>query len=105
MDLAANFPPGYTARMREAGYWRGRLALDDFDAAVRQWPDHPAVIDTNSVTGRRTALTYRVLNDRAGRIAHGLLRLGVRRGDVVSFQMPTGGRSRRCTWPACASAP
>ena len=88
MDLTANFPPGYAARMREARYWRGRLALDDFDAAVHQWPDHPAVIDTNSMTGRRTALSYRMLNDRVERIAHGLLRLGVRRGDVVSFQLP-----------------
>ena len=88
MDLKAAFPPSYAARMREAGHWRGRLALDDFDAALHQWPDHPAVIDTNSMTGRRTALTYRALNDRVERIAHGLLRLGVQRGDVVSQQMP-----------------
>jgi cyclohexanecarboxylate-CoA ligase len=88
MNLATNFPPAYGGRMREAGHWRGRLALDDFDAALQQWPDHPAVIDSNSMTGRRTALTYRDLNDRVGRIARGLLRLGVARGDVVSLQLP-----------------
>jgi cyclohexanecarboxylate-CoA ligase len=88
MDLKAGFPPSYAARMREAGHWRGRLALDDFDAALHRWPDHPAVIDTNSMTGQRTALTYSALNDRVDRIAHGLLRLGVQRGDVVSQQMP-----------------
>jgi cyclohexanecarboxylate-CoA ligase len=88
MDLKANFDPGYVERMRTAGYWHGRTTLDDFDAALAVRPDHPAVIDSNSTTGQRTALSYRELNDRADRIAHGLLRLGVQRGDVVSQQMP-----------------
>ena len=88
MDLTAAFPAGYAERMRSAGHWHGRIALDLFDAAVRDRPDHPAVIDHNSVTGRRTALSYRALADRVDRIAHGLLRLGVRRGDVVSQQLP-----------------
>ena len=88
MDLTATFPPGWAERMRAEGHWRGRIALDLLEAALRDRPDHPAVIDHNSVTGRRTALTYRELADRVERIAHGLLRLGVQRGDVVSQQLP-----------------
>ena len=88
MDLTAGFPSSYATNMRIAGHWRGRLALDDFDTARRRWPEHPAVIDHNSVTGKRTAISYRDLNDRVERIAHGLLCLGVQRGDIVSQQMP-----------------
>jgi non-ribosomal peptide synthetase component E (peptide arylation enzyme) len=87
MDLTAGFPPSYAARLRTEGYWRGQLTLDDFDVARQRWPEHPAVIDHNSVTGGRTALNYRELNDKVEQIAHGLLRLGVQRGDVVSQQM------------------
>ena len=88
MDLTAGFPSSYATNMRVAGHWRGRLTLDDFDAARQRWPEHPAVIDHNSVTGKRTAISYRDLNDRVERIAHGLLCLGVQRGDIVSQQMP-----------------
>ena len=88
MNLAAGFPSSYATNMRAAGHWRGRLTLDDFDTARQRWPEHPAVIDFNSVTGERTVLSYRDLNKRVERLAHGLLRLGVQRGDVVSQQMP-----------------
>ena len=88
MDLKASFPKSYADYQRNAGHWRGRLLLDDFDIARGRWPEHPAVIDHNSMTGERTALSYRELSDRVDRIASGLLRLGVQRGDVVSQQMP-----------------
>ncbi len=88
MELTAAFPTGYAQRMRASGYWRGKTPLDLFEAALRNRPGHPALIDHNSVTGQRTALTYGELADTVDRIAHGLLRLGVRRGDVVSQQLP-----------------
>lgn len=88
MDLVAGFAQSYADAMRQAGHWRNHTILDDFDAMVMHHPDHPAVIGYDGVTGVRTCLTYGQLNDCAERIAHGLLRLGVGRGDIVSQQMP-----------------
>ena len=45
-------------------------------------------MDHNSVTGQRTELTFRALAERVDRIARGLMRLGIERGDVISFQLP-----------------
>jgi non-ribosomal peptide synthetase component E (peptide arylation enzyme) len=103
MDLATDFPAGYAARMRKAGHWRGRLALDDFNAALHQWPDHSAVVDFNSTTGRRSALTYRELNDCVDCIASGLLRLGVGAAMWFLCKCRTGGRFQRYIWHACVS--
>ena len=45
--------------------------------AARQYPDHIAVIDKD------TRLTFREINDRANRLANGLLDLGIKKGDRV----------------------
>src|SRR3954464_6700671 len=74
--------------MKEAGLWPDRILLKDFDRWVAQTPDRVAIIDHNSVTGQRTALTYAELGQRVNRIAAGLAGLGVQRGDVVSMQLP-----------------
>ena len=91
--------------MRLAGFWRDRLLTDYLDEAVAAAPDRTAIIAHNSMTGARTILTYRELAEQVDRLALGLAGLGVRRDDVVSFQLPTGGNSRRSISPACASAP
>ena len=88
MELTAGFPPQYAAQLRDAGHWRGHLVIDDFAAACRRWPQHPAIIDHSSMTGKRTEVSYQNLSMRVETIAHGLLRLGVERGDVVSLQLP-----------------
>lgn len=46
--------------------------------AARVWPDHPAVVHG----GLR--LTYRQFDERARRLASGLARMGIRKGDTVA---------------------
>lgn len=74
--------------MRLAGFWRDRLLTDYLDEAVAAAPDRTAIIAHNSMTGARTILTYRELAEQVDRLALGLAGLGVRRDDVVSFQLP-----------------
>jgi long-chain acyl-CoA synthetase len=52
------------------------------ERAAAWFPDHPALL----FEGR--ALTYRELNDRAGRLARALIAQGLRRGDRVALYLP-----------------
>jgi len=88
MHLDPILPEARVHAMRKAGLWHDRLLTDYLDEAVAVHPERPAMVAVNSVTGGRTALTYRDLADRVERIAAGLMRLGVERGDVVSYQLP-----------------
>jgi len=81
-------PEARRRRMTAAGLWSDRLLLDDFDRWVAKVPGRTVVIDHNSMTGARTELTYAALARLVDRLAAGLARLGVRRGDVVSLQLP-----------------
>ncbi|MHB1128057.1 MAG: class I adenylate-forming enzyme family protein [Bacillota bacterium] len=54
-------------------------------AAVR-YAARPAIVDVH--TGQR--LNYRELNQRANRLANGLLGLGINRGDFASILLPNG---------------
>ncbi|MBN9562067.1 MAG: cyclohexanecarboxylate-CoA ligase [Alphaproteobacteria bacterium] len=74
--------------MRAAGHWRDVVLTDFLDRWAAERPDSIAVVDHNSVTGIRTELTFSELAGRVDRLAAGLARLGVGRGDVVSFQLP-----------------
>ncbi len=88
MDLGSNFDAEYCRAMRAAGFWRDVTVLDFLDRAVERRGDHAAVVNHNSMTGERTAITYREFEARSIRMALGLRRLGVGRGDVVSWQLP-----------------
>src|SRR5690242_6196746 len=68
----------YTAK----GWWTDRIITDDLDAVAAAHPDRVA-----AVTPRET-ITYGELARRSVRVALGLLELGVRPGDVVSYQLP-----------------
>ncbi len=74
--------------MRQQGWWSDETILDYFDEAVRQRPNHVAVVDFKSPEGSRRALTYAELGRHVAHIAANLKRLGVGRGDVVSIQLP-----------------
>jgi cyclohexanecarboxylate-CoA ligase len=80
--------PQRIAAMRQARHWRDLVLTDFLDRWLVERPDGVAVVDHNSVTGERTQLTFRALAERVDRLAAGLARLGVGRGDVVSFQLP-----------------
>jgi cyclohexanecarboxylate-CoA ligase len=60
----------------------GSVITDDLDAVAATHPDRIA-----AVTPRET-ITYGELRRRSERVALGLLELGVRPGDVVSYQLP-----------------
>jgi cyclohexanecarboxylate-CoA ligase len=70
------------------GLWSERLPIDDLDAAVAKHPDRTAFVGVNSARREEVRLTYAELAEWVDKIAVGLIRLGVGKGDVVSFQLP-----------------
>src|SRR5581483_4541013 len=87
-------PMGFDIYLPEAriaasrGLWPDRLPVDYLDDAVRERPDATAFVGWNSALAREVRLTYAELGARVDRIAAGLLERGVRKGDVVAFQLP-----------------
>jgi cyclohexanecarboxylate-CoA ligase len=76
--LTAEQVDRYTA----AGQWTGRVITDFLDEVAAATPGKVAAIDS------RGQLTYAELKRLSDHAALGLLELGVRPGDVVSFQLP-----------------
>lgn len=74
--------------MRRDKLWPELTLHDCLRQALDRHPQDTAIIDHNSVTGNRTVLSYQALHDCTERIAAGLWRAGLRRGDVVSIQLP-----------------
>lgn len=66
----------------KAGFWQNKIITDFLDEVVARTPDKTAAIDP------RRQVTYRELQAETDCCALGLLELGVRPGDVVSFQLP-----------------
>ena len=88
MNFEPLLPPERRSAFKRMGFWRDQMLLHALDAAAARTPDAPAIVDGNSVTGKRTVLTYGELARRVENIAVGLARLGIERGDVVSYQLP-----------------
>jgi cyclohexanecarboxylate-CoA ligase len=65
-----------------------RTILDDLRSAVRRTPDRAAVIGWRTKDGRREPISYASLSRTVERLAAGLVRLGVKRGEVVTIQLP-----------------
>ena len=78
------------ARERARGIWPGRVATDYLDRWVAEKPDAPALAAWRLDEETETRLTWRELARRTAIAAGALERAGVRRGDVVSFQLPSG---------------
>lgn len=76
------------AAMIAAGLWKDRLLLDYFDDVVGTEPGRLAIAANDVTTGARTTLSYGELAEKVQRIAVGLARLGVAKGDIVSYQLP-----------------
>jgi cyclohexanecarboxylate-CoA ligase len=74
--------PAQIEKFTRAGYWRNRTITDFLDEAVAATPDKLAFIDS------RTQVTFGELGHQVDRCALGLLELGIRPGDVISFQLP-----------------
>ncbi len=80
-------PPRQQA-MTTAGFWRHQTINDFMAQALRQCPDHTAVVAYRSDVAQPVRLSYRALDVQVNRVARGLQSLGVGHGDVVSWQMP-----------------
>lgn len=72
----------------DAGHWQNTLITDYLDEAIAAKPDFPAIITHMTETGSRTVLTYAELGRAVDRIARGLVKLGIKPGDMVAFQLP-----------------
>lgn len=68
--------------------WNERLLTDYLDLVADESGEDIAIVHHEYRDGARLALTFADLRARVGRIAAGLTRLGIERGDVVSVQLP-----------------
>ncbi|MFI9594919.1 AMP-binding protein [Nonomuraea sp. NPDC052265] len=80
---------------RRNGWWRDETFLDDLRRNIVAFPDKSALISRRVADGVTDVVTYAELGRMTDRIAHGLVRLGVRPGDFVAIQLP----NRRETLP------
>ena len=94
------FPPRRAAMVAQ-GFGRHRTINDDLDDCLERCPDKEAVTAVSLEKGETRRLTYRELAGLADRLAIGLARLGVRRNDVVSAQLPNWWEFT-VTYLACA---
>lgn len=76
------WPPEFAERYRARGHWTGETFGALLTRAATHHADRVAVVDQHS------RWTYRELDDRATRTAHGLAARGVRPGDRVIVQLP-----------------
>ncbi|MBV1882144.1 MAG: AMP-binding protein [Pseudomonadales bacterium] len=79
----------------EQGYWSDKTVLDYFDQAILECPNQVAIVDFNSETQSSTRITYEQLSGHVDQIAMGLANLGIKKQEVVSFQLPNW-------WQFCA---
>jgi cyclohexanecarboxylate-CoA ligase len=87
MDLDPIIPPARAQALRTAGLWRDRTLLSCFDEAAAENPAGLAIVDARSGAEERR-IRYDELDQASRRIAANLVRMGVRPGDVVAFQLP-----------------
>ncbi|WP_399680464.1 cyclohexanecarboxylate-CoA ligase [Xenophilus sp.] len=92
MDFDAILLPPRRAASVAQGLWADRTINDELDACVASCPDRMALAALRAEGGEDRRFTYRELAAMADRVAVGLHRLGVRRGDVVAMQLPNGWR-------------
>ncbi|WP_353234836.1 cyclohexanecarboxylate-CoA ligase [Diaphorobacter ruginosibacter] len=88
MEFDAVLLPPRRARMIEAGHWRGFTINDALDACAAECPDKVGLVALQLESGEQRQFTYREMARMADRIAVGLAKLGVRKGDVVACQLP-----------------
>src|SRR5207248_456632 len=73
---------------REAGWWRDETFLDDLRRHAAHQPGNAAVIGHSTATGRTDTVSYAELSRLTDRMAHGLVRLGIRPGEFAAVLLP-----------------
>ncbi len=71
------------ARWYEEGYWTEQTLNDVWSEQVKNYPDNEYISDD---LGAR--YTYKEIDEKASKLASWLVSVGVKNGDVVSFQLP-----------------
>ncbi len=66
----------------QSGQWRNQTLVDRFQMVLAKIPDKTAVVD------RDHRLTFRDVEKLSNNLAASFLKLGISRGEVVSFQLP-----------------
>jgi cyclohexanecarboxylate-CoA ligase len=74
--------------MKRSSAWPDRRLIEYFDRQVERVPDKIYVTALTDATNAVVRLTYRQMADRVDAIAWGLYQVGIRPGDIVSFQLP-----------------
>lgn len=74
--------------MISAGFWQDKTMDDFLSVAMREYPEKEALVCYRIDKELPERITYRQLDKRVERAAYGLLKLGVRHGDVVAIQLP-----------------
>ena len=88
MEFDAVLLPGRRAESMAKGYWHDRTINDYLQECVAKHPDKLALTAISLDTNGTRRFTYREMAKMADRIAVGLSRLGVGKGDVVAMQLP-----------------
>lgn len=83
MEFDTNLREEVARRYREAGWWEDKTLLDYFDEAVARNPNAIAVV---APSGER--MSYGELDQKSRRIAAHFAALGLKKGEVVSIQLP-----------------
>jgi cyclohexanecarboxylate-CoA ligase len=82
MKLKTRLNRDFIEKYTKAGYWTNKTLGEYLDEAVMKCPDREAAVD------RDRRVNYRQLGKMVERMALGLLELGLKTGDVISFQLP-----------------
>src|ERR1700723_90401 len=69
----------------EQGLYTPRTFGDEFRAGVEEHPDARLIFDSET---RPAVITIKEIHERGTRIADGLQKLGLRRGDAIACQVP-----------------
>lgn len=101
MDFDAVLIAPRRAESIARGWWRDRTINDLLDDCVASCPDKIALTAVQSDQGGQERFSFRQLAALADRVAVGLARLGVGRGDVVATQLPNGWQFA-VTYLACS---
>ncbi|MEU8691497.1 AMP-binding protein [Streptomyces sp. NPDC048665] len=75
-------------RYREQGWWRDATFSDDLRTAALERPDAPALLTWRHLEDTLVTLSFGEFDARADAVAAALRELGVRRGEVVAYQLP-----------------